>query len=959
MFKSVIKAFFLSSGILFSLSSKAQTQTYTGYVKDPSGAGIEGATIKTSSSKKGIITNAEGKFTITVPKGDKITVTAIGYVSASEVAGVDDLTFNLTALTSDLTPVSVGSRGAARSSIESPVPVDVVKLGNFAPTTARADLNSQLMLAVPSFNYNKNSGSDISDAVDFSTIRGMSTSHTLVLVNGKRRHLSSYISSTSGSSGVGVDISTIPQGAIDHVEVLRDGASAQYGSDAIAGVLNIVLKKNVNHFTMTSGWSGYYDHKYNTLNSDDPSKYYTGSKVDGNTFNSTMDWGFALGKKGGFVNIGGNVLAQGKTFRGNPDNNDLIQTRRAFGDGSVTSGGGMYNMELPLSATTKLYSFGGYNYKHSNVYAWTRKYSNPLRFPEASDGSPLFIPSIMKLANSSDGTSDTLDVNNLYYNPQEDVYMKDYSGALGLKGKMGTWDWSLSNNTGYSKVKIYGNKTFNASLPMPDQAYKNRFYDGGFNYLLNVSNLDFTNHFNNVFQGLTLSFGGEFRYENYEIVAGEPDSYRNGGATYDGPTIYNSDGSVAYANGAPKAAGSQGYPGYQPTDAVKSHRTNAAGYLDASFDLTKRWLLDIAARFENYSDFGFVNVYKAATRYKITDNFNIRGSFSTGFRAPSLQELNFSNTNTVISKGELVYQKIVPNYSDLARLAGIPKLKQETSTNYSLGFTWQASREFTATIDGYLIKMKNRIITTGAYDASTPALTDYMNANSLAQAIFFANAVNTTNKGIDVVLDYHHRWSDQHFNVLFTGNIQKVSIDKINVPTELGTSYLAAQQFFSTQAQYNLRASAPGQKFIFNPEYGVGKFSIGGRLTYWGKIEKTGYGYATVPGAAAGEAGGDGISNAGLGYDPYVELDNESGVVPEIFKYNGKFTTDLYMSFILSKSVNWVVGVDNIFNVHPDPAYTKGARANSWNDFPTGGYFDNVQMGFNGMRMWTKLVFNF
>lgn len=946
MFKSVIKAFCLSSGILLTLSSKAQTQSYTGYVKDPSGAGIEGATIKTSSSKKGIITNAEGKFTITVPKGDKITVTAIGYVSASEVAGVDDLTFNLTALTSDLTPVSVGSRGAARSSIESPVPVDVVKLGNFAPTTARADLNSQLMLAVPSFNYNKNSGSDISDAVDFSTIRGMSTSHTLVLVNGKRRHLSSYISSTSGSSGVGVDLSTIPQGAIDHVEVLRDGASAQYGSDAIAGVLNIVLKKNVNHFTMTSGWSGYYDHKYNTLNSDDPSKYYKGSKVDGNTFNSTMDWGFALGKKGGFVNIGGNVLAQGKTFRGNPDNNDLVQTRRAFGDGSVTSAGGMYNMELPLSATTKLYSFGGYNYKHSNVYAWTRQGSGLYRFPTNAEGNLIFVPGIMQVANSSDGSNDTISNSNIYYNPQEDVYMKDYSGALGLKGALGTWKWDLSNNTGYSRTRIYGNKTFNASLPLDEQATKNRFYDGGFNYLLNVSNFDMTHHFDNVLQGLTFSFGGEFRYENYEIVAGEPDSYRNGGA----PNL---------PSGTGKASGSQGYPGYQPTDAVKAHRTNVAGYIDGTFDLTKRWLLDLAARFENFSDFGFVNIYKAATRYKITDNFNIRGSFSTGFRAPSLQEINFSNTNTTIVNQALVYTKLVPNYSELSRLAGIPKLKQETSTNYSLGFTWQASRNFTATIDGYMIKMKNRIITTGNYDNSTPALADYMDANNLAQANFFANAVNTTNKGIDIVLDYHHHWENQHFNVLLTGNIQKVSINRVNIPSELGDSYLASQQFFGTQPQYNLRASAPGQKFILNPEYGVGKFSVGGRLTYWGKIQKAGGGHDTIPGSIAGGPGGSGISNSGNGWDPYIKLDDGSSVVPEIFKYNGKFTTDLYMSFILSKSVNWVVGVDNIFNVHPDPAYTKGARVNSWNDFPTGGYFDNVQMGFNGMRMWTKLVFNF
>lgn len=933
-----------SLGIMGTVVSHAQVQTVRGTLTDPTGAPISGASVKNLVTKKMVVTDADGKFTISGASGQKLSIMAIGYAKSEVIIAGATMSVSLKAETTTLQEVSVGSRGKPRTAVDLPVPVDVIKMNQVATTMSRPDLMSQLMVAVPSFNYNKQSGSDIGDAVDFATLRGMGYDHTLVLVNGKRRHISSYVSSTAGSSGSGSDLNTIPQGAIDHIEVLRDGASAQYGSDAIAGVLNVILKKDVGHFTMTTGWSGFYDHKYNTLKSADPSLYYQGSKVDGNAYTNTMDWGLSLGSKGGFLNISGNFLTQGKTFRGNVDNNVFTQTRRAFGDGSVTSGGGMYNLEIPLSSKIKLFSFGGYNYKHANSFAWSRKWasaSNRIKFPTDANGNLIFVPSIMQVGSSA---NDSISALNVYYNPQEDVYMRDLSGTLGLKGNIGGWNWTLSNNTGRSDAHIFGNKTFNASLPLPQQYTKTRFDDGGFNYLLNVTNLDFDKHFSNVFQGLTLGWGAEFRYERYQIYAGEPDSYINGGALL---------------NGAPKAAGAEGYPGYQPSDAVVAHRNNISGYINGTFDITKKWLVDLAARFENYSDFGFVNVYKIATRYKITDNFNIRGAFSSGFRAPTMQEMNFSNTNTTVVKNELVYTKLVPNYSQLARLAGIPKLKQETSLNYSIGFAYKLSNNFTATVDGYMIKLKNRVILTGNYDNSTPALADYMNANSLSQANFFANAANTTNKGIDVVLDYHNHWGENHFNVLVTGNIQKVTIDKINVPSQLGTSYLAYQQFFGTQPQMLLEASAPKAKFSINPEFGTHLVDIGLRFTYWGKIVKAGGGQDSLPGVPHDGPGGGGISAQGNGWDPYVKLDNGSGVVPEYFYYNPKVTSDIYVNFKFSKKIKWIVGVDNLFNVHSDPAFTPGAKIRSWNDNGTGGYFDNVQMGFNGMRMYSKLVFNF
>jgi iron complex outermembrane recepter protein len=899
------------------------------------GSALAGASIKLKGTNIGTSTNNEGQFTLMAKTGDILIISIIGYAPLTiPVSGSSQMAILLEPATAELTQVIfVGSRGAGRTKTESPVPVDVINVNQTNITTARPDLMSQLTMIVPSFNYNKQSGSDGSDAIDFASLRGLGFDQTLVLINGKRRHLSALVNQygTRGRGNSGTDLNAIPEASIDHIEILRDGASAQYGSDAIAGVMNIVLKKDVGHFNMNAGWSGFYDKKYNSLNAADPTQYYTGSRVDGNTFNVGMDGGIALGKNGGFVNLAGNFMAQGKTFRAEPDTDLVVNSkalpvpawRRAQGDGSVVSGGGMFNLEVPVAgSSTKFYSFGGYNYKHSNVYAWTRRWANSanqIKFPTTPSGNPIFVPGIMRVYGTPD---DSLGANNIFYDPQEDVYLKDASFAAGFKGTAGGWDWDISDNTGYNDFHFFGNKTFNASLPLPDQYTRNRFDDGGFNFLQNTANLDINKHYNTVAQGLTLALGAEFRYERYHLYAGEPDSYRNGGATL--------------PDGTPKASGSEGYPGYQPSDAAMAHRTNIGGYVDASLDLTKAWLLDGAARFENYSDFGFVNTYKLATRYKLSDDFNIRGSVSTGFRAPSLQQINFSNTNTVIQNGQLVYAKTVPNYSQLARLAGIPALKQETSVNGSLGFTWKPSREWTFTLDGYIVKMKNRVVATGYFDTTNTsgAVAAYLTANNIAEAQFFANAVNTTNKGVDIVVDYHKLWGNKHFTVLFAGNIQHITIDKINIPAELDKSPADQDAFFSIREQQFIKASAPAAKFSLAAEYGVKNISFGTHLTYWGKLST-------------------------IGASEFVTPDNGGTPITESFVFGGKITTDIYSSIKLSKTVNWVLGIDNLFNVHPDPAYTKGAKLNSFGDSESGGVFDAVQMGSNGLHFFSKLAFTF
>ncbi len=937
-------------------------QIITGKVTDAKGIPVDGATISNKTSKHVTTSLKDGSFKINASLKDVLEISSVGMKTTTLTVKGNTVSVSLEQTTADLQEViMVGTRRNGRTKTESPVPVDVININSVGETTAKPDLESMLNMAVPSFNYNKQSGADGSDAIDFASLRGLGFDQTLVLINGKRRHLAAFVNEfgTRGRGNSGTDLNAIPEAAIDRVEILRDGASAQYGSDAIAGVINIILKKDVKKFTVNAGYSGYYDHKYNTLNNVDPSQYYTGTQLDGQTFNLGVNYGLPIGSKGGFINFGANFLNQGKTFRALPDTNwatnpnsptvapYIAEYRRAFGDGSVTSGGALFNAEIPIAGTkTIFYSFGGYNYKHSNVYAWSRNFvDHPEKFPTDASGNLIFVPGIMK---QFDPSGSTINPANVFYNPQEDVYIKDISFALGFKGSYANgWDWDLSNVIGSNDFHYYGNGTFNATLTNPSA--KTRFDDGGFSFLQNTANYDVNKHFNSVANGLTLSFGAEFRYEQYKIYAGENDSWG-----------YNVSQRYFPNVGASRdiASGSQGFPGFRPSDQVNASRTNIGAYADAAFDLSKEWLLDAAIRFENYSDFGFVNTFKLASRYKVSDNFNFRGSVSTGFRAPSLQQINFSNINTNIVAGSLQYIWLAPNTSAVARAAGIPKLTQETSVNGSLGFTYKPIKNFTVTVDGYWIQIKNRVIFSGQFGATLPQLASYMPVVSppLNSVQFFANAVNTTNTGLDIVMDYTKKWRKQSFKIMLAGNFQNINIDQINIPAPLNDNYFDQQTFFSTREQAFLKASAPKSKFSLTMEYGYNKWTIGTHLTYFGQLTTQGYGYSSLPGAAAMGPGGAGISDQGLGYDPYVTADDGVTVVRENFVYHGKLTTDLYTSYQLNKSVSWVIGVDNIFNVHPDLAATAGAKMNSWGDSESGGPFDAVQMGYNGLRVFSRIL---
>ena len=894
----------------------------TGKITDKDGLPLAGVSIRNKTTKRGVITSIDGTFRIMASSNDYLEITMVGFLPQTVKVTSGEINIALSPNTTELTQVvMVGTRTAGRIKTETPVPVDVVNVAQATLPTARMDLTSILNVAAPSFNYNKQSGSDGADHIDLATLRGLGPDQTLVLLNGKRRHQTAFVAvfGTRGRGNSGTDLNAIPTGAIDRVEILRDGASAQYGSDAIAGVINLVLKKNVNKVTGNIGWAGYHDPKFNTAFADDlETQYLSNGKIDGNSFSGNVNFGLPVGKSGGFINFTLEGLTTGKTFRQALDtsnyyiNDDAMFIdiyRRAHGDASLDLVGGFVNAEFPMKNNMSFYTFGGVNHKSSDAYAFTRNFSaRPDRFPTDINGDVIMVPDIMRETNDGE----------IFYNPHIQTKINDYAATAGLKGRTkNDWSWDLSNTLGKNNFHFYGDKTFNASLG----ANQTHFDDGGFSFLQNTANLNISKE---ISTDLNLAFGVEYRHENYKIFAGEEASYKN----------YNAD----------KATGSQGFPGYQPGDEVDAKRNVLGAYVDAEYDVNGNWLLNGAFRFENYSDFGSTGNFKIATRIKASPQFNIRGSFSTGFRAPSLQQINFSSTFTTVQASTIAEVKIAPNYSELAKAAGIPKLTQEKSINGSLGFAWQAAKGLNITVDGYYVRIKDRVVISGQFDGSDPDLDPDLRAQmaalnvSLAQ--FFANAVTTTNSGVDIVIDYNKRVNNNRYKVVFAGNIQSMQIDDINVPAKLSGSEFLRQTFLSDREQKFILASAPRTKFSLNFEYGQEKLTLGTRLTYFGKVVLLGYG------------------EDGLGIAPTVPLDNGSGSVPDQYNYRGKLVTDLYASYPLNKKLTLFGGVDNIFNTHPDFGVVSGAKDWAYNN-ETGGAWDAVQMGVNGRRYFLRVGFSF
>ncbi len=907
----------LLMGVLLKLEAQ---QTIMGQVKDNSGSPLIGASVFVLGTNSGTVTDADGKFSIRINPGQKIQISMVGYNSmeVSEFNGKDMQLVLESSMTTLDQVVVVGSRRGNRIKTETPVPVDVLQVSQTQFPTSKMDVTSMLNFATPSFNHSKQSGSDGADHIDLGTLRGMGPDQTLVLINGKRRHQTAFVSvfGTRGRGNSGTDLNAIPQSSIDRIEILRDGASAQYGSDAIAGVINIILKKNPGKLTGHVGYATNYDNEYNTILAKDQGYNEYEGKLDGNTLSAGLNYGFGLGDKGGFVNLGLDYASIGKTFRQDTSHTLPFNIyRRTHGDGSVDAYGGMVNFELPLNEDNKLslYGNGGYNFKKSDAFAFTRRFGdNPERFPTDGSGNIILVEGIIK---------PTQDGSDYYYNPHIQTEISDIGATAGVKGSLSSgWDWDLSDTYGSNDFHFFGDKTFNAGLG----ADKTHFDDGGFTFSQNTINLNVGKEFSSVWNGLHLALGAEYRSEAYDLFAGEAASYEN----------YNEN----------NPSGAQGFPGYQPSDEVNATRNTLGFYADVEADITKSFLLEGAVRLENYSDFGFTDNYKVAARYKVDPMTTLRASASTGFRAPSLQQINFSSTFTTVQGGLISEVKIAPNSSPITKAAGIPELKQEESVNLGIGISIRPINNLIFSVDAYRVKVDDRVVLSGQFSADDPTLSENLRKTlqdlKVGYAQFFANAVNTTNSGIDVVLDYSHKCASGNLKFLFTANFQEMTIDKINIPAELNTSESNREYFYSIREQNFLLASAPKSKFGFSLEHSWNRFTLGTRLNYFGEVTLLGYGDFET-----------------LQPEVPTNVDNSIRVLDE-YKYRRRWVHDIFASVKIVEGATIYLGVDNLWNVHPDLGYAPGASDWAYNN-ETGGPWDAVQMGGNGRRLFARIGFNF
>jgi iron complex outermembrane recepter protein len=864
----------------------AQT-SIKGKVTDRNGQPLENVSVKEKGGTAGTTTDRDGNYSINASAANATLVFSGAGLTQQELApsgGFADVSMANSTILLGAVEI-VGTRSLKRSATETAVPVDIIPISRVVNSVGQVDLNQILQYVAPSFNSNRQSGCDGADHIDPASLRGLGPDQTLVLINGKRRHQSALINifGTRGRGNSGTDLNSIPAAAIERIEILRDGAAAQYGSDAIAGVINIVLKSSVGKGTANVALSENITGYGSSLKSDKGK--VLASRSDGFTSDVNVNYGFAL-KNNGFVNITADYMKRNKTYRPTFEPLYGSSIRRKAGDASLDNYGLFLNAGLPIKGSTSFYAFGGITHRKASAFAYTRAADddrNVLGYPDGFD-------------------------------PVIGSKIDDRSFAFGIKTKFGAWNADFGASLGTNKMDYDVSNSLNATLGGNDSRQKTAFKCGGFQLSQSV----FGAHLNRslkVLEGLNIALGTEVRQDRYKIFAGEIGSYKS------------------YEVMPDLQAGAQGFPGFQPTDEVNAQRVNWGTYADAELDVNKQWLFSTAVRVEKYSDFGWTANWKLAGRVKVTDKVSIRGSVSTGFRAPSLPQVYYSQTISNAINGNIFNEVYSPSTGALAKAIGLPALKQETSTNYTLGFTAKPIRNLTITVDGYIVNIKNRIVLTGAFGNDDDVIGGTITSLGAKSAKFFTNAVNTNTKGIDFVSTYSHRAGSGKLSYTFAANFNKLSIGTIStIPSLKGKEDI----YFGVREQYFLQASAPPHKISFAVEYKINKLSANLRFTHFAGVKIINY-------KATGD---DGEADAALA------AGNNAlwlQIVTDVYK--PKLTTDLSFSYEASKNVSITVGGSNIFDVYPNH------HDGGWTE--TGTMWDAVQMGMGGAMYFAKIGVKF
>ncbi|WP_292082519.1 MULTISPECIES: TonB-dependent receptor plug domain-containing protein [unclassified Brevundimonas] len=755
--------------------------------------------------------------------------------------------------------VVTGSRVPSRSRLDTLAPVDVVTAETLS-NRGTTEFAAALAQTVPSLSFARPSANDGSDSIRPATLRGLSPDQTLVLLNGTRRHASALVNvnGTVGRGSAAVDLNAIPTGALDRVEVLRDGASAQYGSDAIAGVINLRLKEA----REGGGASVTYGQYATTVKTARGER----DETDGRTVTASAWQGLGLGSDG-FLTLSAEYLNREPTNRSDLDPRVTPNAVTArLGDPEVEQWTVFANAGKPLAAGWDAYGWAGYQDRDSEGAAFPRLANNANNVPAVYPNG--FLPKIA-------------------------INSKDLSLAGGVKGEIAGWNADFSLVYGRNALDFRTEDSLNATY---GAASPTSFDSGSLIYDQLVFGADFTRQFEVGLGGpLNFAWGLEARREGYKIEAGQPESWNRGPL----------GGNTALAGGA------QGFVGFQPSNEVDEDRDAVALYADVEIPLTDKFTVEGALRVEDYSDFGDAQTGKLAARYDFSPNFALRGSVSTGFRAPSLQQSFFTSTSSVIQNGAVVETGTFPATSAVATALGAKALKPETSTNYSLGAVVRLG-DFDLTVDAYKITIEDQIVLSELINRSfSPQVAGLLDPLGVQAARFFLNGVTTETEGVDVVGRYRLRTEsvgDWDFTV--AANVNDVSVTRL--PTS--SSVLnPVPTLFARSRILTIEEGTPDTKVSGSADWKFGRWGATARATYYADVLQAG----STP--------------------------------ANDYSTGAKTTVDLEGRFQFTDRVGLAVGVDNVFDEYPDfvPATL---NSNGVLGFP---YYS--PFGFNGRYGYARL----
>ena len=879
----------LLASLLTTRVAAQQGATISGtVVAAESGTPLPRASVVVVGTARSVLTNDRGEYRLSVPAGvHTVRARHIGYdpgeqritMSAGQTATAD---FKLVATPFSMNAVVVIGARTSRTAVETPVPVDVISSQEIADN-GQTEVNQILTTLAPSFNASHQTIADGTDHIDPASLRGLGPDQVLVLVNGKRRHSSALVNvnGTFGRGTVGVDLNAIPPAAIERIEVLRDGAAAQYGSDAIAGVINIVLKEQAERLELTT-----------TAGTTAGGKTVSdiASQHDGDQLRTEVDYGFRLGERG-FFNVAGEYLSRGPTSRAAPYlGNDIFRgvttqagtdsalranglTREDFtirlGQAAATVGMAFYNTVVPLSESAEFYSFGGISHRDGHAAGFYRLPSQEARV----------VPQLYPLG----------------FLPEIHTILDDNAGTAGVRGRLNSWDVDFSVTHGTNALHFFVDHSNNASMGTgsPTTFDAGRLTSGE-----TVGDLDLVRPLG-AWGGLrSLAFvaGGEFRSEEYRIDAGEEASWQLGnGGTRPGIDFDTT------STGLPKESGAQVFPGFQPSNALDRTRTNLGVYAGFESQVSARFLADVGARLESYSDFGRTFNGKVAARFEVAPRVALRGAASTGFRAPSLAQTWFTNVSNqfiIDASGNLVLNRILTsnNASPVTKAFGVPGLREETSRNYSLGLTAQPSTNWAFTVDAYRITIDGRILLSSQFRGGTDPvgtvvarLLSPFQRLGVTTAQFFMNAVDTRTHGLDVVATHSRTLAGGTLTLTGAANFTKTEVLRVNLPQAMADTFtsgnLAAVStiVLNREDRNRLEDALPREKGSLTLRYGRGRFTGLARASYYGTIY-----YRNPSGPASDET---------FGAKPLLDVD---------------------LDYQLSGALRFAVGGANIFNTFPD-----------------------------------------